>query len=43
MPEIRAEMTKQGFIPMAMGYAVSKAYLEKMTALYKELAGQIKK
>ena len=43
MPEIRAEMTRQGFIPMAMGHAESKAYLEKMTALYKELAAGIKK
>jgi len=43
MPEIRAEMTRQGFIPMAMGHAESKAYLEKMTALYKDLAAGIKK
>jgi tripartite-type tricarboxylate transporter receptor subunit TctC len=43
MPEIQAEMKRQGFIPMAMGHAESKAYLEKMTALYKELAAGIKK
>jgi len=43
MPEIQAEMKRQGFIPMAMGHAESKAYLEKMTALYKELAAGLKK
>lgn len=43
MPEVRTEMTRQGFIPMAMGHAESKAYLEKMTALYKDLAAGIKK
>ncbi|MFZ2446847.1 MAG: tripartite tricarboxylate transporter substrate binding protein [Syntrophobacteraceae bacterium] len=43
MPEIKAEMTRQGFIPMAMGHAECKAYLQKMTAIYKELAVQIKK
>jgi tripartite-type tricarboxylate transporter receptor subunit TctC len=43
MPEIQAEMKRQGFIPMAMGHAESKAYLERMTALYKELAAGIKK
>ena len=43
MLEIQAEMKRQGFIPMAMGHAESKAYLEKMTALYKELAAGLKK
>jgi len=43
MPEIQAEMKRQGFVPMAMGHAESKAYLEKMTALYQELAAGIKK
>ena len=43
MPEIQAEMKRQGFVPMARGHAESKAYLEKMTALYKELAAGSKK
>jgi len=43
MPEIQAEMKRQGFVPMAMGHAESKVYLEKMTVLYKELAAGIKK
>ncbi len=43
MPEIKAEMTRQGFIPMAMGHDECKTYVQKMTAIYKELAAQIKK
>lgn len=43
MPEIQAEMKNQGFVPMAMGHAESKAYVEKMTAIYKELAASLKK
>jgi putative tricarboxylic transport membrane protein len=43
MPEIRTEMKNQGFVPMAMGHAESKAYLEKMTAIYTELAASLKK
>lgn len=43
MPEIQAEMKRQGFIPMAMGHTECEVYLEKMTAVYKELAAQIKK
>jgi tripartite-type tricarboxylate transporter receptor subunit TctC len=42
-PEVVAEMKKQGFIPIAMGPDESKAYLNKMTAIYKELAGGLKK
>jgi tripartite-type tricarboxylate transporter receptor subunit TctC len=42
-PEVVGEMTKQGFIPIAMGHAESKAYQEKMTAVYKELASDLKK
>ena len=41
-PEVVAEMKKQGFIPIAMGPDESKAYLEKMTAIYKELAAGLK-
>jgi len=43
MPEIQAEMKNQGFVPMAMGHAESKAYVEKMTAIYTELAASLKK
>lgn len=42
-PEIQAEMTKQGFVPVALGHAESKAYIEKMTAIFKELAADLKK
>jgi tripartite-type tricarboxylate transporter receptor subunit TctC len=42
-PDVVAEMKKQGFIPIAMGPDESKAYLDKMTAIYKELAAGIKK
>jgi tripartite-type tricarboxylate transporter receptor subunit TctC len=43
MPEVQTEMRNQGFVPMAMGYEESKAYVKKMTALYKDLAAEIKK
>lgn len=36
-PEIRTEMTKQGFVPIAMGSAESKSYLDKLTAQYRSL------
>lgn len=42
-PEIQAEMKKQGFVPVAMGHKESKAYIEKMTAIFKELAADLKK
>ncbi len=42
-PEIQAEMTKQGFVPVAMGYKESVAYKEKMTVFYKEMAAELKK
>jgi tripartite-type tricarboxylate transporter receptor subunit TctC len=42
-PEIQAEMKKQGFVPLAMGHKESKAYIEKMTAIYKELVAGLKK
>jgi tripartite-type tricarboxylate transporter receptor subunit TctC len=42
-PEIVAEMKKQGFVPLALGHAESKAYIEKMTVVYKELAAALKK
>lgn len=43
MPEVEAEMKKQGFIPLAMGHDETKAYLEKMIVIYKELAAGLKK
>ncbi len=42
-PEIQAEMKKQGFVPLAMGHKETKAYIEKTTAIYKELAAGLKK
>src|SRR5512136_1585913 len=42
-PDVVAEMKKQGFVPIAMGARESKAYLDKMTAIYKELAAGLKK
>ena len=42
-PDVVAEMKKQGFIPIAMGPDESKAYLDKMIAIYKELATGLKK
>jgi tripartite-type tricarboxylate transporter receptor subunit TctC len=42
-PEVVSEMKKQGFVPIAMGVAESKAYLEQMTAIYKELTAGLAK
>jgi tripartite-type tricarboxylate transporter receptor subunit TctC len=42
-PDVVGEMKKQGFIPIAMGHQESKTYLEKMTAIYKELAAGLTK
>jgi tripartite-type tricarboxylate transporter receptor subunit TctC len=42
-PDVVGEMKKQGFVPIAMGHQESKTYLEKMTAVYKELAAGLKK
>ena len=41
-PEIQAEMKVQGFVPVAMGQEESKAYLDKMTAIYKESSAGLK-
>ncbi len=41
-PEIQAEMKKQGFVPLAMGAAETKAYLDKLTAHYKAMLQDIK-
>lgn len=40
-PEIKAEMTRQGFIPMAIGAADSKVYLDKLTDQYRTLFKEI--
>ncbi len=42
-PEIQAEMKTQGFVPVAMGADESKAYLQKMNAIYKEASAGLKK
>lgn len=41
-PEIQAQMKKEGFVPIAMGHEETKAYIAKMTSIYKELVDQIK-
>ena len=43
LPEIQADMKKQGLIPIAMGHEESKAYIAKMTTIYKELTSGLKK
>ncbi len=42
-PAIQEQMKKEGFVPLALGHAESKAYIEKMTAIYKEIVQDIKK
>lgn len=41
--EIQAEMKMQGFVPLAMGHEESKAYVSKMTSIYKDLTAGLKK
>lgn len=41
--EFQEEQMKGGFVPQAMGHEESKAYLKAKTAVYTELAGEIKK
>jgi putative tricarboxylic transport membrane protein len=41
-PEVQAEMKTQGFVPVAMGQEESKAYLQKMTIIYKEASAGLK-
>ncbi|MBI4799720.1 MAG: tripartite tricarboxylate transporter substrate binding protein [Desulfarculus sp.] len=43
LPEVREEMIRQGFIPMAMGHEETKAHIVKMTAIYKELTANLAK
>lgn len=42
-PAIRAQMEEQGFVPLAMGHAESKAYIEKVTATYKGLVQDLQR
>jgi tripartite-type tricarboxylate transporter receptor subunit TctC len=42
-PEIVQQMKKEGFVPLAMGHIESKAHIEKMTAIYKEIVKDLKK
>ena len=42
-PAIQEQMKKEGFVPLAIGSAESKAYIEKMTAIYKDIVQDIKK
>lgn len=43
LPEVREEMTRQGFVPMAMGHEETKAYIAKMTTIYKDLTANLGK
>ena len=42
-PEIVEAQKKEGFVPLAMGAAESKAHVEKLTGIYKELTAGLKK
>lgn len=42
-PAIQEQMKKEGFVPLAMGHAESKAHIAKMTAVYKDVLKEIKK
>jgi tripartite-type tricarboxylate transporter receptor subunit TctC len=42
-PAIQAQMKKEGFVPLALGHQESKAHIEKMTAVYKDIVKDIKK
>jgi tripartite-type tricarboxylate transporter receptor subunit TctC len=42
-PAIQEQMKKEGFVSLAIGSAESKAYIEKMTAIYKDIVQDIKK
>jgi len=42
-PEIQADMKKQGFVPLAMGAAETKAYLDKQTEAYAKMFREMKK
>jgi len=42
-PAIQEQMKKEGFVPLALGSQASKAYIEKMTGIYKDIVKDIKK
>jgi tripartite-type tricarboxylate transporter receptor subunit TctC len=42
-PAIQEQMKKEGFVPLALGHEESKAHIEKMTAVYKDIVKDIKK
>ena len=42
-PAIQEQMKKEGFVPLAMGSAQSKAHIAKMTVIYKDIVKDIKK
>jgi tripartite-type tricarboxylate transporter receptor subunit TctC len=42
-PAIQEQMKKEGFVPLALGHQESKAHIEKMTAVYKDIVKDIKK
>ena len=42
-PAIQEQMKKEGFVPLALGSQESKAYIEKMTGIYKDIIKDIKK
>ncbi len=42
-PEIQEQMKKEGFVPLALGHAESKAHIAKMTAIYRDIVKDIKK
>ncbi len=41
-PDVQAEMAKQGFVPQALGHEESKAYVAKMTEVYKQAIEALK-
>ncbi len=43
MPEIQAEMKKQGFVPLVMGPEETKTYIDKLIPHYKTILAGIKK
>lgn len=41
-PDIQAQMKKEGFVPIAMGHEECKAYITKMTGIYKDIVAGLK-
>jgi tripartite-type tricarboxylate transporter receptor subunit TctC len=42
-PAIQEQMKKEGFVPLAIGHQESRAYIEKMTGIYRDIVKDIKK